>query len=102
MKRQSNVVHLHGKSVELPTADNTPEAVKIFRAANERFRQVPWPEPYHRTSHTVRLGDARKMADIKSDSVHLVVTSPPYWTLKKYVGARGQLGDMEDYETFLH
>ena len=26
---------------------------------------------------------------------------PPYWTLKKYVGAKGQLGDMQDYEAFL-
>jgi site-specific DNA-methyltransferase (adenine-specific) len=33
--------------------------------------------------------------------VHLVVTSPPYWTLKEYPRAKGQLGRVEDYETFL-
>jgi site-specific DNA-methyltransferase (adenine-specific) len=32
----------------------------------------------------------------------LVVTSPPYWTLKDYAADReGQLGDLEDYEEFL-
>ena len=30
-----------------------------------------------------------------------MVTSPPYWTLKKYVGSNGQLGDVEDYEAFV-
>src|SRR4030095_13500185 len=34
-------------------------------------------------------------------SVHLVVTSPPYWTLKRYESRNGQLGELEDYEEFL-
>jgi site-specific DNA-methyltransferase (adenine-specific) len=33
--------------------------------------------------------------------VHLVVTSPPYWILKKYEAREGQLGDIADYENFL-
>jgi site-specific DNA-methyltransferase (adenine-specific) len=35
-------------------------------------------------------------------SVHLVVTSPPYWTLKEYAGSAGaaQLGHLRDYEAF--
>jgi DNA modification methylase len=33
--------------------------------------------------------------------VHLVVTSPPYWTLKDYNPGEGQMGYIEDYETFL-
>ncbi len=32
--------------------------------------------------------------------MHLVVTSPPYWTLKKYNDYPGQLGDVVDYERF--
>jgi DNA modification methylase len=35
-------------------------------------------------------------------SKHLEVTSPPYWTLKKYPDGPGQLGDVADYESFLH
>jgi DNA modification methylase len=30
-----------------------------------------------------------------------VVTSPPYWTLKKYNAREGQLGHLDDYESFL-
>jgi DNA modification methylase len=37
----------------------------------------------------------------KPDSVHLVVTSPPYWTLKEYNRIDGQLGYVADYEKFL-
>ncbi|MGH8655033.1 MAG: DNA methyltransferase [Gammaproteobacteria bacterium] len=46
------------------------------------------------------VGDARDL-DLPSESVHLVVTSPPYWTLKKYRDSDGQLGDVQDYEQFL-
>ncbi|MCH8217809.1 MAG: site-specific DNA-methyltransferase, partial [Planctomycetes bacterium] len=46
-------------------------------------------------------GDARDMAFIPDESIHLVVTSPPYWTLKKYNDIEGQLGHVRDYETFL-
>lgn len=54
------------------------------------------------TSHHLHLGDARRRAaGIKPESVHLVVTSPPYWTLKEYRRSPGQLGFIEDYEDFL-
>jgi len=35
-------------------------------------------------SHTLNRGDARKLDWIQDESVHLVVTSPPYFNLKKY------------------
>ncbi|WP_128892981.1 site-specific DNA-methyltransferase [Erythrobacter sp. HKB08] len=95
------VVKLHGEEIELPLADNSSEALKIFRAANERFREVPWPAPYSSTNHELRLGDARNLSFLEDASVHLVVTSPPYWTLKQYEGSEGQMGDVEDYEEFL-
>lgn len=41
------------------------------------------------------------MAHLGDESVHLVVTSPPYWTLKDYNDHPGQLGHVEDYEQFL-
>ena len=53
------------------------------------------------TTHALHLRDSRDRWRIKPDSVHLVVTSPPYWTLKKYRDCDGQLGDVEDYELFL-
>jgi site-specific DNA-methyltransferase (adenine-specific) len=53
------------------------------------------------TSHTLHLGDARDLDWIPDGSVHLVVTSPPYWTLKQYHDSPGQLGAVEDYDSFM-
>lgn len=97
----AKIIKLHGDDWKLPVADNSPEALKIFRAANERFRQVPWPAPYNATTHRLGVADARDLSSIEDRSVHLVVTSPPYWTLKQYESSRGQLGDIGDYEAFL-
>ncbi|WP_201270582.1 DNA-methyltransferase [Sinorhizobium meliloti] len=97
----TNVFQLRGETFTLPSADNSPEALQIYRAANERFREVAWPEPFNKTTHKLALGDARNLESVPSESVHLIVTSPPYWTLKEYAGSRGQLGDIEDYEEFL-
>ena len=52
------------------------------------------------TTHELRLSDAREM-DLAPESVHLVLTSPPYWTLKEYRDTDGQLGHVNDYDTFL-
>src|SRR5947209_11170061 len=54
------------------------------------------------TVHDLHRGDARRrLADLASESVHLVVTSPPYWTLKEYRKSEGQLGFVADYDKFL-
>lgn len=86
---------------DLPLRDNTQEALQILRAANEQFRISAWPAPFDRTNHSLRVGDARDLSFIPSGSVHLVVTSPPYWTLKQYNEGDGQMGAIEDYESFL-
>ena len=52
------------------------------------------------TRHQLLLGDSR-LAKLPPGSVHLVVTSPPYWILKGYRAADGQLGWVEDDEEFL-
>lgn len=49
----------------------------------------------------LRLGDARDLSWLPNESVHLIVTSPPYWTLKRYNEHPGQLGHVADYERFL-
>ncbi len=53
------------------------------------------------TTHRLVQGDARHLSFIKDKSVHLAVTSPPYWTLKRYNENPNQLGHISDYETFL-
>ncbi|MHB0877082.1 MAG: hypothetical protein ACYC5O_13680 [Anaerolineae bacterium] len=52
------------------------------------------------TRHRLVHGDARNLGFISSESVHLIVTSPPYWTLKEYNHSERQLGDVSDYDHF--
>ncbi|HZX36033.1 MAG TPA: site-specific DNA-methyltransferase [Thermodesulfobacteriota bacterium] len=54
-----------------------------------------------KTFHRLINGDSRDLSFIEDESVHLVVTSPPYWNLKKYNEMPGQLGHIHDYENFL-
>jgi modification methylase len=49
---------------------------------------------------SLKLGDARKIDWIPDQSLHLVVTSPPYWTLKQYPEHVSQLGAVSGYEEF--
>jgi len=52
-------------------------------------------------SHVVVVGDSRRMAEVPDHSVHLVVTSPPYWQLKDY-GHPGQIGFDDSYEQYIN
>ena len=54
------------------------------------------------TKHRLLLGDSRKIVpELPEGSVHLAITSPPYWTLKQYQEHRDQLGHVADYDDFL-
>lgn len=74
----------------IPTLAKNAAAMRKIEAV---VRQLP-------TSHNLLLGDARAASRLGSDSVHLVVTSPPYWTLKRYNEGEGQLGHVADYNEF--
>lgn len=68
---------------------------RLIRLIAEAVQRIP-------TRHSLNLGDARKeMSRLADGSVHLIVTSPPYWTLKEYRDSAGQLGHIEEYEEFL-
>lgn len=54
------------------------------------------------TRHRLINGDARDLSFIDDESIHLVITSPPYWNLKRYQENPGQLGHIEEYEIFLN
>jgi len=77
-----------------------PSIADKFRAKQQLLAQNP---EILRTQHRVILGDARVMNELTDAQVHLVVTSPPYWILKKYEDGAGeaQLGHVEDYPQFL-
>ena len=52
------------------------------------------------TTQTLIIGDSSSMPEIDSGSIHLTVTSPPYWNLKKY-GEQG-LGPNQAYSKYLY
>lgn len=87
--------------VVLRVDDATPESLSGLLATNAAYRSLPWPAPFDATTHDIRAGDARDLSWIPDASVHLVVTSPPYWNLKEYVDGEGQMGSIADYDVFL-
>lgn len=53
------------------------------------------------TDHILYHADARDLSFIKDKSVHLVLTSPPYFNLKEYCKGQNQLGIIDDYQQFV-
>ncbi len=76
---------------DLPRIARDPH---LMARISEAVRSIP-------THHDLHLSDARHMTFLEPQSVQLVVTSPPYWTLKAYRDTPGQLGHVADYELFL-
>ncbi|MDD5234119.1 MAG: DNA methyltransferase [Syntrophales bacterium] len=54
-----------------------------------------------KTTHRIIFGDSRQMNLVSDESVHLVITSPPYWQLKDY-GANEQIGYHDSYESYIN
>jgi len=54
-----------------------------------------------KTWHKVIIGDSRWMKEIRDESVHLIITSPPYWQLKDY-GNGKQIGFNDTYEEYIN
>ncbi len=76
---------------DLPRIAKDPQLTAAIEA---QLPQIP-------TSHALYRRDARAIDFLSPNSVHLVVTSPPYWTLKDYNPGEGQMGEIADYEQFL-
>jgi DNA modification methylase len=87
----ASVANLENPQTDIPRIAKNKGLLGEIEAA---VQQIP-------TEHRLVLGDARRLSFIEDTSVHLVVTSPPYWTLKKYRDHEAQLGDIADYEKFL-
>ena len=67
---------------------------KLVAAIEAKLEQLP-------TQHELYRRDSRQIDYLLPESVHLVITSPPYWTLKDYNVSEGQMGYIDDYDTFL-
>lgn len=67
----------------------------------EKCRESPLNKSMILTKHKVIIGDARKMSEVEDSSVHLIITSPPYWQLKDY-GVDNQIGFNDTYEDYIN
>lgn len=76
---------------DLPRVAKDPS---LIAAIESNLRAFP-------THHRLFREDARLMSGVEDGNIHLVLTSPPYWTLKEYRQSDAQLGAIEDYESFL-
>ena len=54
-----------------------------------------------KTLHKIIIGDSRQMKEVPDESVHLIITSPPYWQLKDY-GNGKQIGYDDSYEEYIN
>jgi DNA modification methylase len=77
---------------DIPRLAKDEQSVRLIERA---VQSIP-------TRHELHLGDAREMESVEPGSVHLILTSPPYWTLKEYRDSEAQLGHIQDYDQFLH
>lgn len=93
----ASFVPLQLRQLEDPQRD-LPRIAKdqgLVREIEDALSEIP-------TKHRIYSHDSRRMDFLEPNSVHLVVTSPPYWTLKEYHQNEGQLGWIEDYDLFLN
>jgi DNA modification methylase len=87
----SEIQKLKNPRTDLPKIAKNQKLIGLIELA---LQNIP-------TRHDLYRHDAREALALPPESVHLVLTSPPYWTLKEYRQSKGQLGHVSDYERFL-
>lgn len=86
-----SVKHLDDPQKDIPRLAKDKAVTAAIEAA---IGQLP-------TTHHLYRQDARTL-QLPAASVHLVLTSPPYWTLKDYNPGEGQMGYIANYDEFLN
>ena len=87
----SEIGEITNHQTDLPRIAKDPKLTALIEG---QLSQIP-------TTHDLYRRDSRAIDFLLPNSLHLVVTSPPYWTLKDYNRSEGQMGFIEDYESFL-
>lgn len=70
------------------------------RIAKERCRSLS-ESPNSDASIEIVHGDSRKLDFLQTDSVSLIVTSPPYWDKADYGSGKNDIGSRDTYVAFL-
>jgi len=77
------------------------QADEIWSFVSKKRRRVKSEDEDMRTTHRIIFGDSRGMARLEDASVHVVVTSPPYWSIKDYEHPN-QIGRNQSYEEYIN
>ncbi len=85
---------------QLDTSELDRLIPRLARNADE-LEKIRQEVASRKTLHSILVGNSQDLSTIRNGSVHLVVTSPPYWNLKTYVDHEHQLGHVNDYGEFL-
>jgi DNA modification methylase len=86
---------------EFVTKGNLDDNIPKLACDQQAIRRIESVVQCLQTSHHLIQGDARSASCLEEQSIHLVVTSPPYWTLKRYNEHPEQLGHVADYDEFI-
>ena len=85
---------------ELSHIDNLQTAIPRIAKDERLIREIAAAVRTIPTRHSLLQGDSREL-QLPVASVHLVLTSPPYWTLKEYRDTTGQMGHILNYSEFI-
>lgn len=86
-----SILQLGSDQKVIPSIAKDPKLTAVIEAS---VQKIP-------TIHELHLRDARALEHLPDESVHLVLTSPPYWTLKRYNEHESQMGHITEYDYFL-
>ncbi len=104
MQIDQQAAHLEDDEAQLlrEFADGNLDFIIPQLARDQRaMRRIELVVHHIATKHDLVFGDARAASALPDQSIHLVVTSPPYWTLKRYSEHAEQLGHLADYDEFV-
>ncbi len=99
--RNIDIPKMLPEELKLLLKENEQKAIPAIAKNSEATNLLAYLTQKQDTSHILMLGDSREIGSIPDESVHLIVTSPPYWILKRYESNESQLGHVVDYEDFL-
>lgn len=86
---------------EIAALSNSQASIPALAKDRQLTQRVAAILPELPTWHCLYKGNATRFRRYGPGSIHLVLCSPPYWTLKRYRDSDGQLGHVVDYDVFL-
>lgn len=86
---------------EFACGSNLDDVIPSLAHDQKAMRRIEATVQRRQTAHELIQGDARVASALEPNSIHLVVTSPPYWTLKRYNEHEEQMGHVTEYDQFI-